>query len=99
MSLLLIPFGAQAQTCIVDDSLWLQPRTGLTIRNNTGIAPCISAMLAGDKMRIIYANNDDASIHADELRQWLNALALPATRIMLDKTNITESIRLETYHE
>lgn len=99
MAALVASFNAQAQNCVVDDNLWLQPRSGLSIRDNTNIAPCITAMLAGSKMRIVYANNDDASVHADELRQWLIALALPATRIMLDKTNTTESIRLETRHD
>ncbi|MEQ1667393.1 MAG: hypothetical protein ABL868_02965 [Sulfuriferula sp.] len=99
MAALIIAANAQAQTCVVDDNLWLQPRTGLAIRNNANIMPCISAILAGDTMHIVHANNDDANIHADELRQWLIALALPATRIILDKTNTTESIRLETRHE
>lgn len=97
--ILLAPFVARAQTCIVDDTLWLQPRTGVVIRNNADIAPCMNAVLTGEKMKIIYADNDDASIHANELRQWLLALGLPATNIALDKTNTTESIRLESYHD
>jgi hypothetical protein len=96
---LLVPMTAHAQTCIVDDSLWLQPRTGIIIRDNPSTAPCIAAMLTGDKVKIIYADNDDASVHALELRQWLLALSLPATSIILDKTNTTESIRLENYHD
>ncbi len=99
LTTLLMPLAAQAQTCIVDDSLWLQPRTGIVIRDNPNITPCITAMSAGDKIKIIYADNDEASIHADELRQWFLALGLPAAHITLDKTNTTESIRLENYHD
>jgi hypothetical protein len=97
--ILLAPFAARAQICIVDDTLWLQPRTGVIIRDNADIAPCINAVLTGEKMKIIYADNDDASIHANELRQWFLALGLPAIKITLDKTNTTESIRLENYHD
>ncbi|BBP00665.1 hypothetical protein [Sulfuriferula nivalis] len=96
---LLAPLAAHAQSCIVDDALWLQPRTGVIIRDNTDIAPCMNAMLTGEKMKIIYADTDDASIHANELRQWLLALGLPAANITLNKTNTTDSIRLENYHD
>jgi hypothetical protein len=50
-------------------------------------------------MKIIYTDTDETSIQANELRQWLLALGLPATSITLDKTTTTAPIRLETYHE
>lgn len=96
--ILLTPCTALAQSCVIDDGIWLQPRTGMTIRNSN-IAPCVAEVFTGDKMKIIYTDTDETSIQANELRQWLLALGLPATRITLDKTTTTAPIRLETYHE
>ncbi len=98
----LLPSTAHAETCELNDSLWLQPRSGVVVLNESTIRPCVLAMLTDNKskMSIIYNDTDESNISATELRQWLVALALPAERIILKKaTTLTEPIRLEIQHD
>ncbi|ARU31080.1 hypothetical protein CAP31_04880 [Sulfuriferula sp. AH1] len=91
-----------AETCVLDDAFWLQPRSGMTILNEPSIKPCITELLADDtsRMTIIYSDTDESGVSANELRQWLVALALPAGRIILKKTAAsTDPIRLEIQHD
>ena len=91
-----------AESCVLDDAFWLQPRTGLMVLNEAAIKPCSLALLANDqrKMWIIYNDTDESSISATELRQWLVALALPAKRIILKRaTTLTDPLRLEIQHD
>ncbi|MHB1678452.1 MAG: hypothetical protein ACYCSS_13145 [Sulfuriferula sp.] len=93
---------AQAETCTVNDSFWLQPRSGVMVLDNQEIKPCITTLQANDHSTLVisYSDTDEASVSADELRQWLIALALPATRIVLKKLNTsTDPIRLEIPHD
>ena len=93
---------AYAESCVLDDAFWLQPRTGLRVLNEAAITPCSLALLANNqrKMLIIYNHTDESSIAATELRQWLIALALPAKRIILKKaTTLTDPLRLEIQHD
>lgn len=93
---------AHAETCVADDGFWLQPRSGLTVLNNPAIKPCVLALLADNKSKlsIIYNDTDESGISANELRQWLVALALPAERIILKKaTSLSDPIRMEIQHE
>lgn len=102
LSMLCITPLAHAESCVLDDAFWLQPRTGLRVLNEAAIRPCTAALLANDqrKMWIIYNNTDESSISATELRQWLVALALPAKRIILKKaTTLTDPLRLEIQHD
>ncbi|MDR3390746.1 MAG: hypothetical protein P4L77_03340 [Sulfuriferula sp.] len=101
-ALLTIAPVAHAETCVLDDAYWMQPRSGITALNETAIRPCVLALLADNKsrMQIIYNDTDESGIAADELRQWLVALALPAERIILKKaTTLTDPIRLEIQHD
>ena len=93
---------AHAETCVLNDAFWLQPRSGVATLNEKSITPCVSALLTDNKSKllIIYNDTDDSSISATELRQWLVALALPAERIILKKaTTLTDPIRLEIQHD
>ena len=98
-SIVLICSGtARAQTCVLNDTFWLQPRSGILTLNENSIRPCITDLLANktNKLLINYNDTDESSISATELRQWLIALALPAERIILKKaTTLTDPIRLE----
>ena len=100
--MLMMPHMARAETCTLDDSFWLQPRSGLTVLNNIAIKPCVSALLADtqNKMLVNYNDTDESSVSANELRQWLIALALPAERILLKKqTTSTDAISLDIQHD
>lgn len=100
--LALVASAAHAETCVVDDGFWQQPRSGMAVLNNTAIKPCVMALLADNKGKlfIIYNDTDESGISANELRQWLVALALPAERIILKKaTSLSDPIRMEIQHE
>lgn len=100
--MLTLSANVHAETCVLDDAFWLQPRSGITVLNEPSIKPCVTELLADDssKMAIIYSDTDEASVSANELRQWLVALALPAQRIILKKAaTSTDPIRLEIQHD
>lgn len=100
--MLMMPHPTYAQTCALDDSFWLQPRSGLTVLSNAAIQPCVAALLADppNKMLINYNDTDESSISANELRQWLISLALPAEHILLKKqATSTDAISLEIQHD
>lgn len=102
LGMVCITSPAYAESCVLEDAFWLQPRTGLKVLNEAAITPCSQALLANDqsKMWIIYNDTDESSIAANELRQWLVALALPAKRIILKKaTTLTDPLRLEIHHD
>ena len=89
---------ARADVCPVADDVWLSPRTGLSVLNNTGIKPCVLSVLNDPKQQLVisYPNNDESAVYAAELRQWLLALALPATRLVLKNSPANTSVQLET---
>ncbi len=99
LALLLVPLAAAAagEICTPDDAFWLTPRSGAAIQSDANIAPCIRALLdqPGTWLAITYPDNDEASVRADELRQWLLALALPAARVRLEKNPSNTTIELE----
>ena len=100
--LLTFTHAAHAETCSLDDAYWLQPRSGMTALNEPSIRPCVLALLADNKSRMLitYNDTDESGISATELRQWLIALALPAERIILKKAStLTDPIRLEIQHD
>lgn len=100
--MLTLSSNVHAGTCVLDDAFWLQPRSGLAILNEPSIKPCITELLADDtsRMAIIYSDTDESGVSANELRQWLVALALPAERIILKKAaTSTDPIRLEIQHD
>lgn len=89
---------ARADICPIADEIWLSPRTGMSVLNNTGIRTCVLSLLNDPKQQLIisYPNNDESAIDAAELRQWLLALALPAARIVLKNAPANTSVQLET---
>lgn len=92
----------QAETCTINDSFWLQPRSGVSVLDNQEIKPCITILRANHHSTLVinYNDTDEASVSAEELRQWLIALALPATRIVLKKLNTsTDPLRLEILND
>ena len=96
--LLLFIAPAYAGSCAVNNEFWLKPRSGKLVLTNPDIAPCIHAFLNAPQsdLRIAYPDNDESAVDANELRQWLIALALPATRIHLQKQTDITTIQLDT---
>ncbi len=86
--------------CQLDDTFWLKPRSGAAIMSNADIAPCVQHLLNDPtaSLRISYPDNDELAVEADELRQWLLALALPAARISLKKQSGLTAIELDIKH-
>ncbi len=83
--------------CVLGDNFWQTPRSAQRILNDNTLRPCVEALLQSPTVSLIITtpDNDDASIEADELRQWLLALALPASRIQIQPEKSTQNIQLE----
>lgn len=88
-------------SCTVSNEFWLTPRSGILVQADATLAPCLHAVLDDlhTNLLITYPNNDDATVEANELRQWLLALALPASRIHTQKQDTNTTILLETRHD
>jgi hypothetical protein len=96
--LLLFIAPAYADSCTVSNDFWLKPRSGNLVLTNPDIAPCIHVFLNEPQsdLRIAYPDNDESAVDANELRQWLIALALPATHIHLQAQTGITAIQLDT---
>jgi hypothetical protein len=96
--LLLLIVPAYAGSCALSNDFWLKPRSGNLVLTNPDIAPCIHTFLGDPQtdLRISYPDNDESAVDANELRQWLIALALPATRITLQTQTGNTTIQLDT---
>ncbi len=92
---------ADPLSCTPGDDFWLGPRSGASVLANAALAPCVHALLddAHTRLVITYPDGDDAAVRADELRQWLIALALPASRIALQQQTANTTIELETRND
>ncbi len=97
-SLLLAANFSRADVCPIGDDFWLSPRSGLSVLDNANIKPCVLSLLNDPKQMLVisYPTNDEAAIYAAELRQWLLALALPSSRVLLKNIPTNTTIQLET---
>ena len=93
--------SADPLSCVPGDDFWLGPRSGAAVLTNAALAPCVHALLddAHSRLVITYPNGDEAAVRADELRQWLLALALPAARVVLQQQPANTTIELETRND
>lgn len=87
--------------CTIDNSFWQKPRSAARILANPDLHPCVDALLAtpGSILQINAPDSDEAAIEADELRQWLIALALPAARIRVASATGNLNLQLELHHD
>ena len=87
--------------CSIDNSFWQTPRSGAAILANQALRPCVNALLEtpGSLLLITAPDTDDASIQANELRQWLLALALPANRVRIQTGSGNPNLQLELQHD
>lgn len=92
---------ADPLSCTPGDDFWLGPRSGASVLANAALAPCVHAVLddAHSRLVITYPDGDEAAVRANELRQWLIALALPAARIVLQQQPANTTIELETRND
>ena len=92
---------ARPLVCSIDNSFWQTPRSGAAVLANQALRPCVNALLEtpGSLLLITAPDTDDASIQANELRQWLLALALPANRVRIQTGSGNPNLQLELQHD
>ncbi|MBT9612518.1 MAG: hypothetical protein IV108_04530 [Burkholderiales bacterium] len=89
--------GVAAQTFEVPAELWLAPRSGQAMRDNTQMSKAFAAyfQLAQPRVRLHHHKRDESSAHAEELRGWLIALGIEASRIELVEDSPTDQLTLD----
>lgn len=89
--------GALAQTFIVPAELWLAPRQGQTVRDNPQLnqAFAVYFQLAQPRVRLHHHKRDESSAQAEELRGWLIALGIDASRIELIDDSVNDQLTLD----
>jgi hypothetical protein len=76
---------AFAESCVVPQELWAQPRTGVLIRAQPDLRECVRGYLADPSSRLVIhcGAGEEVALQAEELRAWLVALAVEAERVEL----------------
>jgi hypothetical protein len=76
---------AFAESWVVPQELWAQPRTGALIRAQPDLRECVRGYLADRSSRLVihYGAGEEAALQAEELRAWLVALAVAAEKVEL----------------
>lgn len=90
----------QDQMVTVPSEFWERPRNGKAVLEQAALRQSVIALLLTPGSTLVIHHNDDeeASLRAEELRAWLIALAVEATRIdmVADLPGSTE-LQLELY--
>lgn len=75
----------RAQTWTVPQELWESPRSGASVLAQEPLREGVAAYLAhpGARVLIHHGSGEEAALQAEELRNWLIALAIEAGRIEL----------------
>jgi hypothetical protein len=83
--LLAAALPAAAQSFAVPADLWDRPRTGAAMLEQPVLRQAVAAAMAAPEAAIVihHAADGEAAVQAEELRAWLMALALDASRIRL----------------
>ena len=91
------PGFTAAQSVVVPAELWLAPRSGQVIRNNAQISKALDSyfQLAQARVRLHHHKRDESSAQAEELRGWLIALGIEASRIELVEDSPTDQLTLD----
>ena len=89
--------SVSAQTFEVPGELWLAPRSGQAVRDNPQLRKAFSAyfQLAQPRVRLHHHKRDESSAQAEELRGWLIALGIDASRIELVEDSPTDQLTLD----
>ena len=96
-TLALWPMIASAQRFGVPAELWLAPRSGQAIRSNAQISKALDSyfQLAEARVRLHHHKRDESSAQAEELRGWLIALGIDASRIELVEDSPIDQLTLD----
>jgi len=83
--LLAVPAAHAAEQWTVARELWDRPRSALLVAEQPAVKQSVSAYLAQPAARLVihHGLGQEALMQAEELRAWLMALAVDATRIRL----------------
>ena len=85
-ALLIGALAAQAEgDCSVSAEQWSRPRSVAMVLGLPGVRECVLRWNADPRQRLVllHAPGEEASLWATELRDWLVALGVPAARIDL----------------
>lgn len=91
-----------AQNFVVPPELWDRPRSGKVLLEQPAIRQAVTAWLARPEARMVvhHAAGQDGLLAAAELRSWLVALAVDASRIALrGGARPGEPLRLEVVRD
>jgi hypothetical protein len=74
-----------AQSFVVPPALWDRPRTGKAVLEQPVLRQAVAAAMAAPESALVihHAGDGEAAVQAEELRAWLMALAIDASRIRL----------------
>ncbi|MEK6663591.1 MAG: hypothetical protein AABY73_06960 [Pseudomonadota bacterium] len=89
--------NAAALTFEVPAELWLAPRSGQAVRDNAQLSKAFAVyfQLAQPRVRLHHHKRDESSAQAEELRGWLIALGIEASRIELVEDSPTDQLTLD----
>lgn len=82
---LIVALPAAAQSFVVPPDLWDRPRTGTAMLEQPVLRQAVAAAMAAPESALVihHAGDGEAAVQAEELRAWLMALAIEASRIRL----------------
>lgn len=89
---------AAAQGSVVPVEFWDHPRTGRAVLEQPAIREAVKLHLEQEGSRIVlhHGPTDESRLLAEELRAWLMALALDASRITLQNdVKLADPLRIE----
>ena len=77
--------------------LWDRPRSAQTVMAQPAVQQAVAAYMAKGsvRIRVVHAPRQEAQLQAEELRAWLIALAVEASRVQLQANPAISGLRLE----
>lgn len=90
--------AAMAESWEVPAELWEKPRSGSAVLAQAPLKACVEAYLSEPASRILihHAGAEEPQLQAEELRAWLIALAVEASRIELARDlKLNQNLRVE----
>jgi hypothetical protein len=87
------PLGAAAERYILPAQFWLNPRSGQVVAADPTLAKAVQRFIGLPRASMIlhHGREDESLAQAEELRGWLIALGVEASRISLAETRVIAS--------
>jgi hypothetical protein len=84
---LILSFPLSAQTLILTEAQWAAPRQARALVRLPGFGELMTTLERQPQGALVvrYGNGEDALLWAEELKTWLVALGVPATRVLLER--------------